>query len=81
MFERREQIIEIGVRLLRACHLPDNERHLFAVRCRNSRLPFAVAAIEHKDRGAFGQAQHIADIICLQVIKLDSHPSARGALT
>jgi len=41
MFERREQIIEIGCGSC-GVHLPDNERHLFAVRCRNSRLPFAV---------------------------------------
>ncbi len=65
MFERREQIIKIRTRLL----WPRQSRRttsvtLFAVRHGNMRLPFAVAAIENKDLFTYGQAQHIADIIC-----------------
>ena len=80
MFERREQIMQIGMRFLCPGHFLNDECHLLAARGCDSRIPFAVTAIKHKNRVAISQAQHIADIICLHVIKIDLHRLRKGCV-
>jgi hypothetical protein len=71
LFQGCEKIMKIGVGFLRPRHLAGNERDGLPVGNRQGRFPFAIAAVEHANYGAFGQAQHIADIICLCVIEID----------
>ena len=70
MFERRENISEIGQPILRPGPRHDGETvRPFAAGDRS--LPFAVAAVEHQDRVACGEPKHIAEIVALVALKRD----------
>src|SRR5580704_12572080 len=72
--------MQIEARLLRPYQPVDSERDTLSVRRGNPRFPFAVTAIENKDFRTFGQAQHIADIICLSLIESNLRRLHQGGI-
>ena len=79
MFERRKHIGDIGQAILR----PGLGQDLEAVgplAAGNPRLPFAVAAVEHQDRVARREPQHIAEIVALVPLQRDRLAGAQGGV-
>ena len=63
LLERREGVVEIAGRALRAHLFQDDKRRLFARGHFDPRPPFSVAAVEQQHRIVRAQAQHVQEIV------------------
>ena len=74
MFERREQIVQVGRAGLRPGEPVDVEREPAFAGARQGGLPFTLAAVENQHGVAGPEPQHIAQVICLRRIERDACP-------
>jgi hypothetical protein len=75
MFQRRENVGEVGEVVLRPCLGLDGQAVGPLAAC-NRRPPFAIAAVEHQDGVARGKPQHIAEVVALVVLQRDRKPGS-----
>ncbi len=76
MLERREQVMQIERRRLRARLLADVERGGSLAAVGQRRAPFAVAAVEHQHAVAGFQPHHVFQVVRLRSI--ERQPRAGG---
>ncbi len=71
LLQRREAVDEIGTRRLRPRLFDGREPHRLPGPGGDPRQPFAVAAVEDQQLGAFAKPQHIRQIVALLLGRLD----------
>ena len=77
MFERREKVMQVAGRVLRPGLLGDGERDRLFALAHQVRAPFAIAPVEHQNRVARLQPQHVGQVIGLSLVQWNTDAAVK----